>query len=1352
MSITGITPGAGNTINYRIVSGGVTSAEFSAALPVGQLTTPNDDLKGTVNRVGGAAAAECLVFVRVSQFISFLGTDLHALWINTVTSDTGFYSLDITNIRQDPENPFNNNLENALAYTPNSADTTYTVIARCDPNTQGQITPTGDQVEFGAAGPINMDVVVSEQAPAPTLSIADVTVGEGDGTATLTITGDSAPSSDITVEFATTDSTATGGADYVATSGTATIPVGSTSVTIDIPIIDDIVDEFAETFTVTLTDPSNAAIADGTATVTIVDNDVPVLSIADAAVGEGDGSVTLTITADIAPVVDVTVNFATADGTAVASLDYVATTGTATIAAGQTTATFNVAVIDDSVSDPAETFEVRLSNPSGEAQIIDGTGVVTIVDNDAPVVSIGDVTLIEGGTATLTITVDPSDHTNAVTAPYSTIDGTATAGSDYVARNTSVIIPPGSASVQVTIVILQDNIDELDETFTVELGSPTGGGGVQAVVTPVISPTQGVATVTIVDDDVPSLSIWDVAVGEGDGSVTLTMTADIAPVVDVTVDFATADGTATAPDDYAATSGAVTIPAGSPSVTIDIPIIDDSEIDPGETFTVALSNPANAAIGDGEAVVTIVDDNAVPDIEVNPPWFVVALRQGQIQSESLTIANSGEAPLFFEIRVRDLTRRAVVGSSSTLGARSSGAESPVFSEAGDKRSSEAPDTQRALKSSGSLLDSPRKSGEPSDSARVAIRTAPSATIRPSAVPLNDLFPGMAVPSPEFEDMADTRDATLEPDEQQPCAGIGNTVWYHFTPDEDMVVQAHTFGSDFDTALAVYTGPDVSSLGLVGCVDDSRGTLLSELVLRLSATETYYFQVGGYRGNSGALTFQMEGPLVPPANDLFPGTSFPAPGFEGAADTAAATLEPGEQQPCGGIANTVWYNYTPSEDMMIRAHTVGSQFDTVVAVYRGTDLPSLEVVSCNDNARASQSEIVFDIVGGETYYFQVGGRNGSSGALVLQVGEFAPVLLNDLFPGAEIPVLPFVDALNTAGATLQAAEPQPCASIGSTVWYYFVAPRDMLVGANTFGSQFDTVVAAYRGDDIASLQVIGCNDDTLATAQSKVVFRVQAEETYYLQVGGYFGQRGTLSFRLDVQWLSAEPTSGRVEPGESLDVQVMFDTTDLAPGGYALEIIVQSDDPDEGTTIVPVILEVTAPSGLLCNGLLATIIGTDGDDILIGTPGYDVIVGLGGGDLILGMGGDDMICGGPGPDIIDGGPGNDWISGGLGADSINGGEEDDTLIGGRGPDLMLGGDGNDLIRGQQGDDQIAGGNGNDVILGNQGNDRLLDGEGSDMIFAGRGDDYIDCGPDDDLVRGGPGSDTAEPSCELQSGVP
>jgi Ca2+-binding RTX toxin-like protein len=167
----------------------------------------------------------------------------------------------------------------------------------------------------------------------------------------------------------------------------------------------------------------------------------------------------------------------------------------------------------------------------------------------------------------------------------------------------------------------------------------------------------------------------------------------------------------------------------------------------------------------------------------------------------------------------------------------------------------------------------------------------------------------------------------------------------------------------------------------------------------------------------------------------------------------------------------------------------------------------------------------------------------------------------------------------------------------------------------------------------------------------------------------------------------------------------------------------------------VTVTVDNPDPVFCRGLLATIVGTPGDDILNGTAGPDVMHGLGGNDNIQGWEGDDVICGGIGDDIIGGHGGDDLLHGESGVDVISGGAGDDELFGGSGNDSLLGGDGADLLRGQLGDDWSWGEAGDDRIQDAAGNDNLSGGEGKDKLWGGIGTDSLIGGIGRDQLHGG-----------------
>jgi hypothetical protein len=190
----------------------------------------------------------------------------------------------------------------------------------------------------------------------------------------------------VTVNYATASGTATSGSDYVAASGTLTFTAGQTSKTISVAAKGDTADEPNETFYLGLSNPTNATIGTAQAAATIVDDDVPAvsMSINNVSVSEGNSGTTnavLTVTLSGTTAQTVTVNYATANGSATAGSDYTAAIGSLTFAPGQTSKTISIVVNGDTAVEPNETFLVTLSGPVG-ASLSDGQGQGTIVNDD----------------------------------------------------------------------------------------------------------------------------------------------------------------------------------------------------------------------------------------------------------------------------------------------------------------------------------------------------------------------------------------------------------------------------------------------------------------------------------------------------------------------------------------------------------------------------------------------------------------------------------------------------------------------------------------------------------------------------------------------------------------------------------------------------------------------------------------------------------------------------------------------------------------------------------------------------------------------------------------------------------
>ena len=228
----------------------------------------------------------------------------------------------------------------------------------------------------------------------PTLAINDLTIAEGNtGTsvATFTVLLSPASAQTVTVNYATANNTASAGSDYVAASGTLTFTPGQTSQALNVTVNGDTTFEPDESFNVNLSAVTNASIADAQGVGTITNDDLqPAISIADVSVNEGNSGTTsagFIVSLSNPSSQTITVNFATANNTAIAGTHYVSTSGTLTFTPELTTQTVNVQVNGDLLNEAATlTFNVNLS-AAINASIADNQGVGTIVDDDAPVLA-----------------------------------------------------------------------------------------------------------------------------------------------------------------------------------------------------------------------------------------------------------------------------------------------------------------------------------------------------------------------------------------------------------------------------------------------------------------------------------------------------------------------------------------------------------------------------------------------------------------------------------------------------------------------------------------------------------------------------------------------------------------------------------------------------------------------------------------------------------------------------------------------------------------------------------------------------------------------------------------------------
>jgi serine protease len=460
--------------------------------------------------------------------------------------------------------------------------------------------------------------------PMPELTISDASIVEGDDSEvwmTFTVTLAKPTNLPVGFDYSFTDGTATtADFDYLPYDAHGSINPGELSMTFVTAILSDRRIEPNETLYATLSNVTNATVVDGQGVGTIIDDDTITLSIADASVSEGNsGTKQMAFPVSISKATDhyVTVNLTTQDLTATAGSDYVSRSEYIEIPPGQVGTTFDVTINGDVQVEGNEQFRLQGSNVSG-AVFGDDQAIGTILNDEAvPNLTINDVSLNEGdsGSKLLTFTATLSAAaTHATTFNASSANGTATAGSDYLAINLSgITIPAGQTSKTFSVTVPGDTLVEPTEYFYVNLSNAVGAN---------ITDGQGIGY--IINNDGALISINDVAVGEGNaGTKVMTFTVSLSQAAPgpVSYNISTQGGDATAGVDYQALNLTnQVIPQGQLSKTHTVTINGDATIEPTEVFLIYVRQPSGASVWDGQGTGYILNDDgptlSIPDASV----------------------------------------------------------------------------------------------------------------------------------------------------------------------------------------------------------------------------------------------------------------------------------------------------------------------------------------------------------------------------------------------------------------------------------------------------------------------------------------------------------------------------------------------------------------------------------------------------------------------------------------------------------------------------------------------------------------------------------------------------------------
>jgi len=412
------------------------------------------------------------------------------------------------------------------------------------------------------------------------------------------------------VTLSTVSGTATPGLDYIPTNIVLTFADGEKSKSVPIKIIDDTIPEVPETIGLILSNPTDGALLglQSSANIVIIDNEVAITFASQVyRFSETSGVAAVELIRYGDTNVYASAYYNTSPGTATAGLDYIPTNGVVEFLPGQTNAYILVGIIDDTVGEADETFNISLTTANNVLAGPISSATVVIEENDvvlnfsAPV-----YTVIEQDT-NVVITVVRSGNTNAsVSVDYQVTPGTASTYPDlyidYTSTNGTLTFLPGQITNSFQITIWDDNIVEDNETINLALVNPTGGA---------LLGNQRNATVIIIDNDssVDFASTNFVAAEKSTNAVITLIRRGIA-TGEVSIVLSTSNLTAVAGQDYIYVSNIVRWASNDLSPkTVNIPLIDDGIPEGSEQVALILSNPTGGIISQTNfATLTIVDD------------------------------------------------------------------------------------------------------------------------------------------------------------------------------------------------------------------------------------------------------------------------------------------------------------------------------------------------------------------------------------------------------------------------------------------------------------------------------------------------------------------------------------------------------------------------------------------------------------------------------------------------------------------------------------------------------------------------------------------------------------------------
>ncbi len=916
-----------------------------------------------------------------------------------------------------------------------------------------------------------------------------------------------------------------------------------------------------------------------------------------------------------------------------------------------------------------------------------------------------------------------------VTVGYRTVHGSALEGIDYQDRSGTVTFAAGETSKTISVYTYNDNIDETDEFFEVELFDPTGGATLEG----------GGDTLRafgwILDNDGSAddraLAVSSPMVIEGDsGTRTALFRLGVseASADPIQVNYQTRDGDARAGQDYNAKSGLFTFAPGQTSGTVEVEVRGDTQVEASERFSLVTTPGAGIHSGATGSVgeARILDDDSasmtlsIDDVRISEASgyqeFTVTLSEASAGTVTVgwrTVQGTALEGADYQDRSGTLTFAAgetskvvsVYTYNDSVDETDEFFEVELFSPTGGAKLEGGVPTTRGtgwiLDNDGSAddlamkVDDPKivegDSGEREAVFGVSLSRDPQSSLSLSYQTRD----GEAAAGSDYV----AASGSLNFAAGQTYGAVAVKV-----KGDGFSEPSERFALVFDPPAAVHSD-ERGAEGVATIIDDD------------AATPTITLDSGSVSESSGYKELIVT--LSEPASGTVTvnwrthsGTATAGTDFQDRSGTL--TFAAGETSKTLSV-----YTYRDNLDETDEFFTVELSSPSNASLAGGASTASSTVWILDDDGSANNRAL------------RVHGENGSeSGRPATFVAELSRPTANNVTINYNT-----VNGTAKAGSDYKQTSGSLTILAGQTIAAAQVPilnDRIYETGENfsisgTLGSGGGQV---FAGKSIFATAVIADNDPKTVyegTPTGETIKGTSRNETFHAKGGNdvvYAGAGADVAFGEDGDdTLYGGDGADKLDGGDGNDQLYGGNGNDQLYGG-------EGDDRHYG------------------GGGKDRMFGAGGDDYLQGDDGNDRLEGSGGSDPLDGGGGNDVILGGAGADTLRGGAGDDALNGGDGDDTLNGGAGGDKLIGSAGHDKMYGdagadtlkgGAGNDNIHGGDGFDKLIGGGGKNVLYGDSGNDRIEGGKDVDKMYGGAGKDRMIGGAGKDLMRGGGGND-------------